>query len=102
MFFFFAPKVEFVPGKVCEIIQNDNRHSTMPKLFPDRLGDRIVIDKVMGDYVWAYDDKSVKYRINNNGRKVVEFDPRCVTTPYRCDNLRVIDEEPRSKRTWNY
>lgn len=89
MFFFFYDS-EFRRGQVCEIIKNDPRRETMPKLFPDRIGKRVVIDEVMDNHLWCYDDKPVQYRINNKGRKVVEFDPSCVTTPYRCDELMVL------------
>ncbi|KKO51979.1 hypothetical protein XI25_21100 [Paenibacillus sp. DMB20] len=87
MFFFFE---QFMSGQVCEIIKNDPRHGTMPKLFPDRIGERIVIAKIVGDYAWCHDDKPVKYRINKNGKRVVEFDPRCVTSPYPLDQLKAI------------
>lgn len=77
-------------GQVCEIVQNDPRHLTMPKVFPDRIGQRIVITKLMDDYVWAHDDKPVAYRINRFGRRVVEFDPRGVESLYRIDDIRVV------------
>jgi hypothetical protein len=74
---------------ICEIIRNDPRHITMPKLFPDRIGEKVVfVDKGISEYVWCHDYKSVTHRINNAGRRVVEHDPACITSPYRIDDLR--------------
>ncbi|GIO33104.1 hypothetical protein J2TS6_42450 [Paenibacillus albilobatus] len=97
MFFFFE---QFKRGQVCEIAKNDPRHETMPNLFPDRIGERVVIDKIDGDYLWCYDDVPVKYRINRNGKKTIDSDPRCVTSLYHYSQLKRIEAIPRSKISW--
>jgi len=51
--------------------------------------------KVNPDFcsVWAHDDKPVKYRTNRNGRRVVDYDPRCIQTLYGIEQLRIVDPE---------
>lgn len=97
MFFFFG---QYRSGQVCEFVRNDPRHHTMPNLFPDRLGKRVVIDKVYPDCLWCYDDKPVTYKTSRSGRTIVDFDPRCVTDPCRPGDLRVIDVVPASRRVY--
>jgi hypothetical protein len=93
MFFFFFDQIEFRPGQRCEIVKNDPRHITMPLLFPDRIGEKVIISTGTkhSDYVWAHDFRPVTYRTNSRGREVVEFDPRCVISPFPKDSLRVMD-----------
>lgn len=92
MFCFFFGNSEFKKGQLCEIIQNDPRHYTMPKLFKDRIGEQVIISAVQDNshFVWAYEAKPIRYRINRLGNRVVDFDPRCVTTPYNKDDLLIL------------
>jgi hypothetical protein len=40
--------------------------------------------------VWAHDDKPPRFRINRNGRRVTDYDPRCIQTIYSFEQLRVL------------
>ncbi|ASS66392.1 MULTISPECIES: hypothetical protein [unclassified Paenibacillus] len=100
MFFLFTND-EIKPGSLCEFIRNDPRHATMPNLYPDRIGMRVVVVSVQGEWAWCYDDRPVTYRINRRGQRVVDFDPRGNTTPYQVDELSVLEAVPVSKRSWN-
>lgn len=64
MFFFFdsptPPKKrdKFQRGTVCKIVKNDPRHETMPKLYPDRIGQEVMITEVSADppgWVWGHE-----------------------------------------------
>lgn len=99
-FFFFFSDPPFKKGQACEIVVNDNRHYTMPKLFPDRIGKRVIISNVMSDHVWCYDDKPIQYRTNKNGNEVTAFDPRCVTQPYYFNELKVVKQSSDWLNDW--
>lgn len=79
---------QFRPGQRCEIVSVHHR------VFERDIGKRIIITKVHADtrQVWAYDDKPVRYRINRNGRRVVECDPACIQSIYSFDALRILNE----------
>ncbi len=79
----------FLPGQRCEIIGVPYAHNSA------NAGKRIIIVKVNPDFcsVWAHDDKPVKYRTNRNGRRVVDYDPRCIQTLYGIEQLRIVDPE---------
>lgn len=70
----------------------------MPNLYPNRIGERVVIAQVSpGDpWVWAYDAKPATYRLNRNGKRVCEFDPRCVQSVYHKDSLRILEDRAAS------
>lgn len=76
MFFFFstpappATKDKYRSGVVCKIIRNDPRHETMPKLYPDRIGQEVMITEAATDppgWVWGYE---IQY-----GRKPTSVQP---------------------------
>lgn len=75
MFFFFSPpasKDKYRPGVVCKIVQNDKRHETMPKLYPDRIGQEIMITEAATEppgWVWGYEIQI--------GRRPVSTQPYC-------------------------
>lgn len=79
---------QFHPGQRCEIVSVHHR------VFERDIGKRIIITKVHADtrQVWAHDDKPVRYRINRNGRRVVECDPACIQSIYSFDALRILNE----------
>ncbi|EDD8358767.1 klcB [Salmonella enterica subsp. enterica serovar Enteritidis] len=76
----------FCPGQRCEII---NVHHPC---FAKEVGKHVIITKISAHarVVWAHDDKPPRYRINRNGRKVCEYDPRCIESCYGYDQLRAI------------
>jgi hypothetical protein len=80
------PPDVFRPGQRCEIIAVQSAHKEAD------IGKRIVIVKVNPDFrsVWAHDDKPVKYRTNRNGRRVTDYDPRCIQSVYGFEQLRII------------
>ncbi|OBZ08908.1 hypothetical protein A8L34_22405 [Bacillus sp. FJAT-27264] len=62
--FFFGPPAppahtsKYRPGVVCKIIHNDLRHETMPTLYPDRIGQEVMITEAATDpagWVWGYE-----------------------------------------------
>ncbi|OME03390.1 hypothetical protein BSK54_08030 [Paenibacillus odorifer] len=65
MFIFFfgssapqASKGKYRPGVVCEIIRNDPRHVSMPNMYPDRIGQEVMITEIAPDpkgWVWGYE-----------------------------------------------
>lgn len=77
---------DFRPGVRCEIV------SVHHPCFAKDIGKIIVVKKVSPDtcQVWAHDDKPVTYKINRNGRRVVDSDPQCVQTIYGMEALRVL------------
>jgi hypothetical protein len=78
---------DFRPGVRCEIV------SVHHPCFSRDVGKVIVVTKVSADtrQVWAHDDRPVTYKINRNGRRVVDSDPRCIQTVYGMDGLRVLE-----------
>ncbi len=78
---------DFRPGVRCEIV------SVHHPCFLRDIGKVIVVTKVSADtrQVWAHDDRPVTYKVNRNGRRVVDSDPRCVQTVYGMDGLRVLE-----------
>ncbi|EMJ7039738.1 MULTISPECIES: klcB [Pseudomonadota] len=74
----------FFPGLRCEIV------SVHHPVFAKEIGKHVIITKISPEtrQVWAHDDKPARYRINRNGRKVCEYDPRCIESCYGYDQLR--------------
>ena len=83
-----APPVPaaFSRGQRCKII------SVHHPCFSKDVGKHVIITKVHPDtrQVWAHDDKPARFRINRNGRKVCEYDPRCIESCYGYDQLRAV------------
>jgi hypothetical protein len=79
-------KLPFQIGQRCEIV------SIHHPCFAKMIGSRVVITKVCPDtfQVWAHDDKPVRYRINKQGRQVIDYDPKCVQSLYSFDQLKVL------------
>lgn len=78
----------FEPGQRCEII------SVHHPVFEKDIGKFVIITKLSpnSSQVWAHDDEPIKYRINRNGRRVVQYNPKSVHSIYSFDQLRpVID-----------
>ncbi|NBK29603.1 klcB [Nitrincola iocasae] len=78
----------FKPGQRCQIV------SVHHPVFEKDIGKFVIITKLSPhtSQVWAHDDEPTKYRINRNGRRVVQFNPKSVHTIYSFDQLRpVID-----------
>ncbi len=73
----------FKKGQRCQII------SVHHHVFEKEVGKFVIIFKVSSNssQVWAYEDAVVKFRINRNGRKVVEYDPKTVLSLYNFDQL---------------
>jgi hypothetical protein len=78
---------DFRPGVRCEIV------SVHHPCFAKDVGKIIVVTKVSADtrQLWAHDDKPVTYKVNRQGRRVVDSDPRCIQTVYGMDSLRVLE-----------
>jgi len=76
--------LNIVPGSRCQIV------SVHHPAFDDWLWRFIVVVEVDGSSVRAHDDKPVTYRINRFGKRVADYDPRCVQTYYSIDQLRVL------------
>ncbi|EBU8392560.1 klcB [Salmonella enterica subsp. enterica serovar Typhimurium] len=76
----------FRPGARCEVV------SVHHHVFKKEIGKKIIITKVSHDtrQVWAHDDRPARYRTNRNGRRVTEYDPRCVESCYGFDQLRIL------------
>jgi hypothetical protein len=76
---------QFCPGQRCEII------SAHHQVFRQKqVGKFVIVTSVSRDtrQVWAHDDAEARYRINRNGRKVLDYDPKCVLSIYSFDQLR--------------
>jgi hypothetical protein len=89
MFFFFERDRDdesISVGAKCKIVAVH-----MP-LFSDSLGRRVVIAEVDRKMrmVWAYDDKPIRYKLNRQGTRVIDFNPRCILSCYSFDQLEVI------------
>jgi hypothetical protein len=83
----------FRPGARCEVV------SVHHHAFKGEVGKKIIITKVSHDtrQVWAHDDRPPRYRVNRNGRKVTEYDPRCVQSCYGFDQLRLLSSPGENK-----
>lgn len=81
------------PGARCEVI------SVHHHALKGEIGKKIVITKVKHDtrQVWAHDDRPPKYRTNRNGRRVTEYDPRCIQSCYGFEQLRLINSTGENK-----
>jgi len=78
----------FELGQRCQVI------SVHHPVFEKDIGKFVIITKLSpySSQVWAHDDEPTKYRINRNGRRVVQYDPKSVHSIYSFDQLRpVID-----------
>jgi hypothetical protein len=55
-------------------------------------GKIVIVSRFSSDpnMVWAYEDKPARYRKNRAGRRVMDFDPRCIESPYSLDELRIV------------
>ncbi|HIF4305210.1 TPA: protein klcB [Salmonella enterica subsp. enterica serovar Infantis] len=76
----------FAQGQRCKII------SVHHPCFAKEVGKHVIITKVhpATRQVWAHDDKPARFRVNRNGRKVCEYDPRCIESCYGYDQLRAV------------
>ena len=74
----------FRPGQRCEVM------SVHHPVFAGDVGKFVIVTKVSQDtrQVWAHDDRPATYRINRNGRRVVQFNPKSVRSIYSFDQLR--------------
>lgn len=82
----------FELGQRCQII------SVHHPVFEKDIGKFVIITKLFSNssLVWAHDDAPVQYRINRNGQRVVQYDPRSVHSIYCVEQLRlapVIDTD---------
>lgn len=61
--------------------------------FKKNLGKVVVVAKVNEetDSVWVHDDRPVTFKKNRKGRRVVDFDPRCIQTVYSMEALRPLN-----------
>lgn len=83
-------------GSVCEIIAEDLRKERLPHLFTEtEIGKRVIVAQLSVDrvnrWVWAYDAKPKRYRISRGGKKVCDYDPACMVTPYPVERLMLLD-----------
>jgi hypothetical protein len=78
----------FRVGQRCEIV------SVHHPVFAKEIGKQIIITRVSQDtrQVSAHDDKPLRYRINRNGHRVIDYDPRYIQTIYGFDNLRILNK----------
>lgn len=96
MFFFFffeEDRERYKPGTVCRVIGDERKE-----------GMEVVIHQVYsrpnGLSLWCYENKPVRYRINQRGEKVIDFDPACVMSPYSPENLELTEEIPVQDGGW--
>lgn len=75
------PERAFYPGLVCKIT------SVHHPVFTDQVGERVVIVRTTDGMAWVHDDKPVTYRVNRNGNRVVDRDPRSILSSYSFDRL---------------
>lgn len=77
---------DFRPGVRCEIVRVHH------PCFSGDVGKVIIVTKVNADsrQVWAHGDKPVTYKLNRNGRRVVDSDPRGIQSIYGMEALRVL------------
>lgn len=77
---------DFRLGVRCEVV------SVHHPCFSGDVGKVIIVTKVSADsrQVWAHDDKPVTYKLNRNGRRVVDSDPRGIQSIYGMEALRVL------------
>ncbi|MFP4976361.1 hypothetical protein ACE6ED_13240 [Paenibacillus sp. CN-4] len=85
-------------GLVCEIIAEDPRKEMLPRLYTEsQLGRRVIVTELCESegtrWVWAYVAKPHRYRTNRNGSRVCEYDPSCMTSPYKVEWLQLLDNE---------
>ncbi|CAD7741817.1 Protein KlcB (plasmid) [Xanthomonas hydrangeae] len=78
------PATAFTQGMRCQVI-----HVHHP-CFEKEIGKHVIITKISAEtrQVWAHDDRPAIYRVNRNGRKVCEYDPRCIESCYSFDLLQ--------------
>lgn len=95
-FFFFFDREKIRPGTVCKVSNSRNGpdftvvvHQAGYKM---QHGDE--------DILWAYENKPVRFRINNRGKTVIEFDPACVLSAYRYEDLIPTNEIPLQTAGW--
>lgn len=90
MFFFFETQnpneSTYWPGLVCRLKKDSNR--------------KVVIHEISGRTAWVYENIPVRYRINSKGRLVIDFDPSCVLSPCRLEDLEPTDDPPLQKDGW--
>lgn len=83
---------EFYVGARCEIAKVNH------PVFARDIGTVIKIVTIYDSgTVVAHDDKPPRYRYNNRGRQIIEYDPRCIMTYYSADNLKLIEEKDDDK-----
>ena len=82
----------FYVGARCEIVKVNH---------PVSARDIGTVVKIVTIYdsgtIVAHDDKPLRYRYNNRGRQIIEYDPRCIMTYYSADNLKLIEEKDDDK-----
>ncbi|MNO15497.1 hypothetical protein D3C76_51630 [compost metagenome] len=88
MFFFFGTD-RYKPGTVCRV--------TSVRRGIDK---KVVIHQVLGESFWCYDNRPVTHRINRSGKRIIDFDPACVLTPYNVDELEVTNDIPLQDDGW--
>lgn len=93
-----AEAVPFVPGMRCEVV------NVQHPCFSHYNGRRVILVKVHADtrQAWAHEDAPVTYRINRNGRRVVDRDPRCIQSIYSFDQLRPLTDQEEKYDSTNH
>ena len=84
---------EFRSGQRCEII------SVHHPVFSSEIGRKIITTKVFADtrQGWAHHDGPARCRINRNGRRITDYDPRCIQSIYRVEQLRGLNRPGRTR-----
>lgn len=78
----------FMPGQRCQVI------SVHHPVFESEVGKFVIITSVSSSssQVWAHDDEPETYRINRNGKRVLEYDPKAVHSIYAFEQLRLVSD----------
>jgi hypothetical protein len=73
---------ELYIGAPCRIVRTH-------RMFSHDIGRRVVVVSLTSQMAWVYDDKPVTYRINHQGKRVIEHDPRCIQTLHSIEDLEL-------------
>lgn len=70
------------------------------KVFINEVGKYIILTRIHADtrQVWGHDDKPVRHRYNQRGRRVVAYDPTCIQSCYSMNNLSIISTDQEQSK----
>lgn len=58
-------------------------------VFQKEIGQSVIVVSVHGEQVWTHKDDPIRYRKNRSGRRVVDYDPKCIQSIHAAASLRL-------------